>query len=1255
MKKQYAFVLFLFFYYITSFSQFNFSISTTSESCPNNGTLTILVSGNTQNDAIVFSVFKLPNVTQAVTSTTNTTISGLSAGDYRIIGTNQNTNQIVEQEASIENTEVILTYGIADGANSCSNRFLTVNITTGTATGYEILAGPVTKPLQSSDTFNGLLPGNYLVRVFDSCGNGITKSHTIVDLPFQTNGLQILSSNFPEEELSSCDEIFIGQQLDVAGQYYIAFPLTFTYTIFPPNGGAPIIITHIYGNPGLTFFEDRTIFPDQPLLFDIPYFTEPYTYNLTVTDGCGNVYTRNTEIISQDQSLQLSPSLLKCGTKGLSITANNFVPPLNIHFANAPQGFNPQDFNANHPIYSEIPIEFGTNDNPVPEGNYSILATDACGREFLSTTTITYEVEMALSPRNTCTSNPTINVTIPGTNIISIQIDEVPLGSPITPPYDASHFISDGVGEISSGIIPGNYVISATDECGNVYTKPVTVLLPQASNFYISTQPDCDSGFGTVLITSSNPESPITSVILVSGSPNFHLPYQADVSNLIENGKLSMSGLPIGNYTAKVQDACGTERLVSFQVNEYQGNTEVEIAEFCSSHNVFLNHTINGGFSNLGYWIQKFNPQTGFWEHPVTGVQFPGVGIPNSNNSILISNNSWTYNLDETGVFRIVTVSSRFASPGESTYCLRVIHEYEISGRISVENVNSFSCSNQLLDVLIDASGRGNLTYRIVERDDQPFEVNNGNNPLFTGLEYGKYVFEIEDSCQNILVYTYQVRAPFTFTIRAQICNNQNSFLQVAAINGFTYRWYKSGNPSVTLSTTPTLNFTPLNLNTHAGIYFVDIIYNQNTNSCSNQTLSYEIAPGQNPNAGNDKTVEFCGIPPLITLADYLDENVTTNGEFTQITPGGNFNTGSWDTSGITPGTYYFSYIVNGFCGETDDAVIAIKFGLPLENPVIDTQPSVCVGQEIVLSISNPLPGNTYQWTGPNNFSSTAMNPVITNAIMENAGQYFVRIVNGNCSAEANVSIAIIAVPNFSLEANNQIICNGQETQLHLTPESLESVYSEINWYFEGNLLAQDVLKLNVNQPGNYSVSISNGNCAQNLSVAVLENQNPFEIAVLAKCENEKFMARVVSVDDSFDENSASYSWTGPENFSANTQVIDLSDAVSGSYEVTVTTENGCEVTLATDIIKSLCNIPKGISPNGDGKNDSWDLSGLDIEKVKIFNRYGTLVYELNDYVDQWKGQAFNGNILPTATYYYYLKLKSGEEKTGWVYLHWGI
>ncbi len=66
------------------------------------------------------------------------------------------------------------------------------------------------------------------------------------------------------------------------------------------------------------------------------------------------------------------------------------------------------------------------------------------------------------------------------------------------------------------------------------------------------------------------------------------------------------------------------------------------------------------------------------------------------------------------------------------------------------------------------------------------------------------------------------------------------------------------------------------------------------------------------------------------------------------------------------------------------------------------------------------------------------------------------------------------------------------------------------------------------------------------------------------------------------------------------------------------------------------------------GKNDEFDLTRLSkIEKIKIFNRYGTAVFEQENYTNQWQGQDYNGNILPDSTYYYQIIFHFKEAKVG--------
>ena len=73
--------------------------------------------------------------------------------------------------------------------------------------------------------------------------------------------------------------------------------------------------------------------------------------------------------------------------------------------------------------------------------------------------------------------------------------------------------------------------------------------------------------------------------------------------------------------------------------------------------------------------------------------------------------------------------------------------------------------------------------------------------------------------------------------------------------------------------------------------------------------------------------------------------------------------------------------------------------------------------------------------------------------------------------------------------------------------------------------------------------------------------------------------------------------------------------------------------------------IPDTFTPNNDGINDYWDISGLQNypgTTVNIYNRYGQLVYTSVGYSKPFDG-TLNGMPLPTGTYYYTLDLKKKD------------
>lgn len=122
------------------------------------------------------------------------------------------------------------------------------------------------------------------------------------------------------------------------------------------------------------------------------------------------------------------------------------------------------------------------------------------------------------------------------------------------------------------------------------------------------------------------------------------------------------------------------------------------------------------------------------------------------------------------------------------------------------------------------------------------------------------------------------------------------------------------------------------------------------------------------------------------------------------------------------------------------------------------------------------------------------------------------------------------------------------------------------------------------------------------------------------------------------------------------TGVINVQNSKAGVYLVRYELprdENNClmEDSYEISVAIAICDIPKGISPNGDGLNDFLDLTGMDIQELKIYNRYGQEVFSKTDYVNEFYGQDKNGNELPEGTYYYVIYRYNGLQHTGWIYI----
>ena len=205
---------------------------------------------------------------------------------------------------------------------------------------------------------------------------------------------------------------------------------------------------------------------------------------------------------------------------------------------------------------------------------------------------------------------------------------------------------------------------------------------------------------------------------------------------------------------------------------------------------------------------------------------------------------------------------------------------------------------------------------------------------------------------------------------------------------------------------------------------------------------------------------------------------------------------------------------------------------------------------------------------------------------------------------------------------------------------------------------------VNPTSTGTYTFTSNAGQCAKDLTITI--TYVPEIVSEITyECLNDNYSLTVNSVGNTFNPNNT-YTWideavpsiiiqngkTTSFNVSAYQESTTKLESFPIIYKVLIKTPEGCLSTQSFKINDIYCGIQKGISPNGDGFNDFYDLSNFDVKQFSIFNRYGVKVYTKTNYTKEWVGQTDSGEILPDATYFYNIEFSNNETKTGWVYIN---
>lgn len=272
----------------------------------------------------------------------------------------------------------------------------------------------------------------------------------------------------------------------------------------------------------------------------------------------------------------------------------------------------------------------------------------------------------------------------------------------------------------------------------------------------------------------------------------------------------------------------------------------------------------------------------------------------------------------------------------------------------------------------------------------------------------------------------------------------------------------------------------------------------------------------------------------------------------------------------------------------------------------------------------------------PNNYINTTINFQTIYAKIES---------NNQCFSISTVNLNVIHTPVIE-DDETVIYC------LNTFPEPITifgGVQNDIpnnyyyQWYFNGALTDVTTLFNEVNQTGSYTVVVTDPNgCSSSRTITV----NPSETAII---EN-------ISVEGIAPNNSVTISVSGQgvyefalddaDGFYQESNVFN--NVSHGYHTVYVRDINSCGITEETI---TVLGFPKFFTPNGDNTNDVWQVLGFDtpynaIEHIRIFNRYGKFLSEINSSNRAWDG-SLNGKLLPSSDYWFVAKFIDGKTYTG--------
>ncbi|MES2811346.1 MAG: gliding motility-associated C-terminal domain-containing protein [Bacteroidota bacterium] len=536
--------------------------------------------------------------------------------------------------------------------------------------------------------------------------------------------------------------------------------------------------------------------------------------------------------------------------------------------------------------------------------------------------------------------------------------------------------------------------------------------------------------------------------------------------------------------------------------------------------------------------------------------------------------------------------------------------------------------------------------------------------PLVDNMIYYAGITDPVSGCSSttllaVTVNLNTVLTPTTNDTTQDFCASTNPTVASLQVNESNVIWYDApsgGNiiPSATLLVDGMLYY--------AGI-------TDPVSGCSSTTL---LAVAVNLNTvltptTNDATQDFCASSnPTVASLQVNESNVI----WYDAPSGGNV---------IPPATLlvdnmiYYAGItdpVSG-CSSTTRLVVEVNLNTVITPTTNDTTQDFCASTNPTVASLQVNESNVIWYNAPNGGAILASTTLLVDGMMYYAG--ITDPVSG-CSSITRLVVAANLNTGITPTANNttQVFCESNNP----TVASLQVNEAGVIWYDAasgGNVLASATPLVDGMIYYGSILDVTTG-CSSMIRLAITVDFNTDGIATLDDNTDKTCVFEPVTYTT--EPNMSNYVWNigpGGEIVSGGESVVTINWTQIGpnSVSVSYTNTSACNtVSSATfDLVVENCvasgseclTVFNEFTPNEDGSNDYFNIKCAEDfpnNKLEIYNRYGSLVYKVKGYKNDWKGIAnvsgtFSGNVLPTGTYYYVFEPGESSRlpKSGWLFI----